>query len=136
METSGFDLISGYGLADVDSAMRALGRPTPQITKLELADSSLVPGEQPMELIVHGNFFSYNTKIIFAGDTLQNTAVLNSTTASAIIPAFNDEQFVKVYTQPISLSRLDGGSSDNLSMTGVIKKLVRVIAADRTKKIW
>lgn len=134
MASGGFDLATGYGLANIDSAMRALGRPTPRILKLELADSSLTPGAQPMVLIVHGKFLSSNTKIIFAGDTLQNTSVLNSETATATIPAFNDEQFVKLYTKPKSLSGLDGGLSDSLSMTGIVKKLVRVIAADKTKK--
>ena len=133
MDVAGFDFRTGYGFINVDSAMRSMANPTPQIISLELADSSLTPGAQPMDLIVHGNFFIPGTRVIFGTDTL-NAVIQNSNTAVTTIPSFNDDVLVSVYNEPKSLLGTDGGSSDSISITGVVKKLVRIIADDKTKK--
>ncbi len=133
MYTPGFDFNSGYGLVNIDSSMRSLANPTPQVIRIELADSSLIPGTQPMDLIIHGNYFTSGSVVLFGTDTL-NTIVQSNNTAVTTIPAFTEEKLVSVYTEPMSLSGMDGGMSNSISITGVPKKTITIIADNKAKK--
>jgi hypothetical protein len=133
MDAQGFDYNTGNGFVNVDSSMRALANPTPQVTKLALADSSLTAGAVPVNLIIQGNYFTANSKVLFGTDTL-NATIQNSTTALASLPVFTDEKLISIYTPPKSLVGNDGGLSNGISITGVPKKVVTVIANNKTKK--
>lgn len=133
MYTPGFDFNSGFGLVNVDSSMRSLANPTPQVIRIELADSSLTPGAQPMDLLIHGNYFTSGSVVLFGADTLTTTVQSNSL-AITTIPAFTEEKLVSVYTEPMSLSGDDGGMSNSISITGVPKKIITIIADNKTKK--
>ncbi|MEO6490539.1 MAG: MBG domain-containing protein [Ferruginibacter sp.] len=133
MYTPGFDFNSGYGFIQADSAMRKLANPTPQLIKLQLADSSLVPGVQPMELIIKASYLTSTTKIILGTDTL-TTTIISNTEARVMLPVFSSEKFVTAFTRSITPSGLDGGLSNSISITGLAKKNIGITAVNKSKK--
>jgi len=133
MDAPGFDFNTGRGFVNISASMNTIANPTPQLIRLELGDSSIVPGSQPLQLLIHGNFFSSGSKVLFGTDTLA-TVIVNDSLATTTIPAFTEERLVSVYTSPMTTSLLDGGLSNTISITGVPKKLITVIADDKTKK--
>ncbi|HWJ26209.1 MAG TPA: S8 family serine peptidase [Flavisolibacter sp.] len=133
MGTPGFDLSSGFGFVQVDSAVKTMANPTPQATGLRLADSSLTPGEQPMDVVITGNFLLPGTKVLLDNDTLQNR-ILNSSEISATLPEFNGNKTLYLYNPPISALGTDAGLSNGLPITGIIKKNVTVTADNFTIK--
>ena len=133
MDVPGFDLNTGHGFVNIDSSMRTIANPTPLVISLELEDSSLVPGAQPMDILIHGSYFSIGSVVLFGTDTLQTTVVSN-TLATTTIPAFTDNKLVSVYTPPISLLGTDGGVSNSISITGIPKKTITIIADNKSKK--
>ena len=133
MRTPGFDFTTGWGFIQADSAIRTFARPKPQINKLELVDSSLVPGVQPMQIRVLGAYLSANTQILFGKDTLATT-VTGISSATATIPAFTSDRIITLYTKPQTPSKLDGGLSNGMLLSGIPKKNISVIANNKTKK--
>jgi hypothetical protein len=133
MDATGFDFNTGHGLIQADAALRTFANPTPEITKLQLADSSLVPGVQPMQLIIYGNYLSSDTKVILGTDTLPAT-ITNTSQAIATLPVFSGDQFISAYTPYKSPSGLDGGLSNSISITGIPKKNITIVANNKTKK--
>jgi hypothetical protein len=133
MDVPGFDYKTGYGFVQADSAARTLANPTPVLTGLQFSDPSLVPGAQPMDVTVLGNYLSSSTKIILGSDTLPTT-VINNNTAIATLPAFDGVELLSSYTTPKSPSGLDGGLSNSISITGIIKKNITIKADNKSKK--
>ncbi len=132
MGTPGFDYSSGYGFVNADSAMRTFAKPDPSLIKL-LVPTNTTPGPAPFTLTITGLNLS-STSVIKFRDSALVTTIVNSDTATAVIPAFNGDPAISVYTPPISSSGLDGGSSDTLKFFGVIKKNIVVKADNKTKK--
>ncbi len=133
MGTPGFDFTTGYGFIQADAAVRAIANPKPFIKNLQLADSSIQPGVQPVGLVVNGLYLSSGSKIILGQDTLATT-VVSDTKATAMLPVFYGERSVTVFTSSKSVSALDGGISNAVSITGLAKRSVLVIADNKTKK--
>jgi subtilisin family serine protease len=71
METPGYDLKSGYGLIDADSAMRIYARPTPFEIKL-IVPPGTVPGQSTFQLTITGQNFSSNSYVVVGDTTLIN----------------------------------------------------------------
>ena len=133
MYGAGFDFKSGFGFIQADSAVRSIANPKPFLIKIALGDSSLVPGVQPMPLIITGNYLSFNTKFILGTDTLPSV-IINNSTATVTLPAFTGEKFISAYTVSRTPSLLDGGTSNAISITSLAKKKVQVIANNKTNK--
>ncbi len=133
MNTGGFDFTTGNGFIQADAAVRTFANPRPQISQLEFVDPNLIPGAQPMQLIVRGNYLSAGTRIIFGTDTLPTT-VTGTSQAITTIPVFYSDKLVSAYTAPRTTSLLDGGISNSISITGLPKKNITVIANNKTKK--
>lgn len=133
MYTPGFDFTSGYGFVQADSALRSFASAKPQLIRIELEDTTLVPGVQPMDIRVIGNYLSEDTRIIFGNDTLSANVISNNE-AEATIPAFFSEKSIYAYTKPVSTSGLDGGLSNAITIMGVPKKDIAIIANNKTKK--
>ncbi len=132
MYAPGFDFTSGYGLVNADASMRTFAQPRPTLIELNVP-SNVTPGTELFTLTVTGLNLS-NSSIIYFRDSALATTYVNSNTATALIPAFIGNPGISVYTAPISSSGLDGGSSDTLSFFASIKKQVKVIADNKTKK--
>ncbi|HJW15868.1 MAG TPA: S8 family serine peptidase, partial [Flavisolibacter sp.] len=133
MDVPGFDYKTGYGFVQVDSATRTIANPTPELIGLQFTDPNLVPGAQPMNVTVLGNYLSSGTKIILGSDTLPTT-IINNNTAIATLPVFNGEQLLTSYTAPKTPSLLDGGLSNSIAITGVIKRNITIKADNKSKK--
>jgi hypothetical protein len=118
MVTPGFDFTSGYGLINIDLAMRTFAAPTPSIYKLVIPVTSpvTIPGDTVFTLTVKGDNFSTNSIIYFRDSALASTVVLDTVNgiATAVIPKFEDNPPIRVYTPPRSISGLDGGFSNSL----------------------
>lgn len=132
MDTPGFDFNTGHGLIQVDAAVRTFANPTPQLTKLLFADTTLVPGVQPMELTVYGNYLSPDTKIILGNDTL-TTTIVGTSEANTILPVFFGNQYIRAYTPSKTPSQLDGGLSNSISVTGIPRRNISIIANNKTR---
>ena len=131
--TAGFDFQSGYGFINADSAMRTFAKPDPTLIQLVVPSSVPIPGVNSFILTITGLNISPTSVIKFRDSTLVTTYI-NSTTATAVIPQFIGNPSISVYTPPISSSGLDGGSSDTLKFFNTIKKNIKVIANNITKK--
>ncbi len=83
----GYNVASGYGLIQADTAMKSFAAPKPVITKLILQDTTIKPGTQPVTITVQGDFLTGNSVVTFRGEPLPTT-VLSATQAQAIIPVF------------------------------------------------
>jgi len=132
MNTPGFDNVSGYGLINADAAMRTFAKPDPTLIKL-VVPANTTPGPATFTLTVTGLNLSPNSVIKFRDSTL-GTTIINSTTATAVVPAFTGDPIISVYTPPASISGLDGGTSDTLRFFNLPRKKITVIADTKTKK--
>ncbi|NJM32272.1 MAG: hypothetical protein HC848_04630, partial [Limnobacter sp.] len=132
MYAPGFDFTSGYGFINADSAMRTFAKPDPSLIQL-IVPANITPGQAPFTLTVTGLNLSPTSVIKFRDITL-STTVLNSETATAVVPAFIGDPGISVFTPPVSSSGLDGGSSDTLRFFGVVKKNIIVTADNKSKK--
>ncbi|MFM2326009.1 MAG: hypothetical protein RIR31_211, partial [Bacteroidota bacterium] len=132
MNTPGFDFESGFGFINADSAMRTFAKPDPSLIQLVIP-SSATPGLAPFTLTVTGSNLSPTSVIKFRDSTLVTTFV-NTGEATAIVPAFNGNPAISVYTAPVSVSGLDGGSSDSLKFFALVKKSVIITVDNKTKK--
>ncbi|MEO6135037.1 MAG: MBG domain-containing protein [Ginsengibacter sp.] len=132
MDIPGFDFNTGHGFIQADASLRTLANPTPEIAGLEFPDPNLKPGEQPMDIIINGNYLSPDTKIVFGTDTL--SATINGTNqAVATLPIFYANKLIHAYTPPKTSSELDGGISNSISIDGIPKKNITVIADNKTR---
>ncbi len=131
--TPGFDFQSGFGFVNADSAMRTFAKPDPTLIQLVVPPVVPTPGLAPFTLTVTGLNLSPSSVIKFRDSTLVTTFI-NTNTLTAVIPSFIGNPLISVYTPPVSTSGLDGGSSDSLKFFNIIKKDVKVIANNITKK--
>ncbi|MEO6683549.1 MAG: MBG domain-containing protein, partial [Ginsengibacter sp.] len=133
MDAPGFDFSSGHGFINAYAALQTIANPSPQIDSLQFLNPDLIPGSQPMPVIVHGNYFSSDTKVILGKDTLETT--INSTTqATIILPIFFSDKLISAYSPSITPSALDGGISNSISVDGIPKKTITLKADNKTKK--
>lgn len=116
MGTPGFDFTSGYGLINIDLVMRTFAAPTPFIRELvvPVTNPPTIPGNSVFTVTVKGENFSTHSIIYFRDSALASTIVLDTVNgiATAVIPTFDDNPPIRVYTPPISISGLDGGFSN------------------------
>ena len=133
MDKPGFDFNTGHGFIHAYEALRTIANPNPQIDSLEFIDPTLKPGEQPMQVLIHGNYFSSDTKIIFGTDTLVTT-INNPTLASVTLPVFYSDKLISAFSPSITPSALDGGVSNSIAINGIPKKNITIIANNKTKK--
>ena len=133
MAAPGFDLYTGAGFIQLDSAARTFANPTPQIRGIRLQDSSIALGSQPSNIIISGSYLTGGTRVLMGSDTLES-AIVNAGELIATVPAFNGTGNLYLFTAPKSPSGEDGGLSDPYVMNGINKKTVRVIADNKTKK--
>lgn len=131
MDAPGFDFNTGHGLIQVDAAVRTFANPTAQLIRLEY-DTTLKPGVQPMQLTVYGNYLSPDTKIILGNDTLPTT-IVSTSEANTTLPVFFGNQFIQAYTPSKTPSGLDGGLSNSISITGIPKRNISIIANNKTR---
>ncbi len=130
--TPGFDLKSGAGFINADSAMRTFAKPFPTLVTL-VVPPAVTPGQAPFTLTLTGLNLSPTSVIKFRDSTL-GTTIINSSTASAGVPAFTGNPIISVYTPPVSPSGKDGGSSDSLKFFDIVKKNITIKADNKTKK--
>lgn len=133
MEAPGFDLNTGAGFVQADSALRTMANPTPQINGVTLVDPSVVLGSQPTQITVSGSYLTSNTKVVLGTDTLPS-AITNSETVTATVPAFDGSRNLYLYNDPKSKLLNDGGLSDPFALNGIMKKVVTVKADDKVRK--
>lgn len=131
--SGGFNFAAGAGFVQSDAAMRTIATPSPSLIKLVLADSSLVPGRQPMDVFIVGDYLDTSSKVLFRDNNLPAT-VLSTTTIKVTIPTFNGNPSIKVFTPPISSSGVDGGLSNTLFFSDVPRLNVVVKANPASKK--
>jgi hypothetical protein len=141
MGTAGYDAATGYGFLHADGAMRTFAVPKPTITALEvlkpagIPDNVLfIPGTQPFTLKVKGNNLSQQTKIFFRTDSLPTQVNASFTEATAVIPTFEGNPGIRLYTAPITSRSLDGGFSNEMRILDPVKKVINVNADNKTKK--
>jgi hypothetical protein len=133
MDVPGFDLYTGKGFIQVDSAVRTMANPTPYIGSVRLADSSLTLGAQPMQIIVSGSYLTSGTKVLLGTDTLQSV-LTNSSEVTATVPVFSGTQDLYLYTKPKSTLLNDGGLSNAYVLNGVVKRNLTIKADNKTRK--
>jgi hypothetical protein len=139
MATLGFDSTSGYGFINVDLAMRTIAAPTPSIDSLIIPTTSpiTIPGNTVFTVTVKGDNFSSNSILYYNDSALASTVVLNTNEATAIIPMFDDNPGIRMYTPPypttilVDGKHLDGGFSNTLFF---FQGSITIKAADTTKK--
>lgn len=132
MDAPGFDFNTGHGFIQADAALRTIANPSPQIISLEFTNPDLIPGAQPMEVLIHGNYFSQDTKIIFGKDTLP-TQINTYSLATVTLPVFYSDKLISAYSPFITPSELDGGISNSIAINGIPKKSITIIANNKTK---
>lgn len=132
MADPGFDYTSGYGFVQADSAIRSFASPKPLIGSLGLADSSVVPGLQPVTVIVKGNYLTSETQVLFRGNALP-TNVLSNSVVTATIPTFTGNPAIQLYTKPKAPQGNDGGYSNSLFFFSPVKKNITVTAKNEIK---
>jgi Subtilase family. len=120
MGTPGFDLSSGAGFINVDMSMRTFAAPTPTIDSLVIPTVTpiIIPGDTVFRVTVKGINFSNNSIIYFKDSALASTIVLSTNEATAIIPKFDGNPGIRIYTPPypntilVNGQHLDGGFSN------------------------
>ncbi len=132
MNAPGFDFSSGYGFINADAAMRTIAKPDPSLIKL-VVPANITPGPAAFTLTVTGTNFSSTSVVKFRDQSL-TTTVVNTTTATATIPAFTGDPIVSVYTPPTNTGGIDGGTSDTLRFFNIPKKEIKIVADKKTKK--
>ena len=133
METPGFDYISGHGLINIDMSMRTFAAPTPHIDSLVVPDGT-TPGDAEFTVTVRGINFRPNSIIYFEDSALASTVILDTVNgiATAIIPAFEGNPGIRIYTPPYPTTNgLDGGFSNTVYF---FDAAVVVQALNATKK--
>ena len=139
MGAPGFDFTSGYGLVNVDMAMRTFAAPTPSLNDLVVPATSplTIPGHEVFTVTVKGENFSNNSILYFRDSALASTVVLNTNEATAVIPKFTDNPPIRLYTPPypttvvVNGNHLDGGFSNSLYFFDAD---IRITAVPLTKK--
>ena len=119
METPGFDFVSGHGLINIDLAMRSFAAPTPSLNALVVPTTTppTIPGNSVFTVTVLGDNFSSNSILYFRDSALASTVILDTVNgiATAIIPEFDDNPPIRMYTPPYPTTNgLDGGFSNSL----------------------
>jgi hypothetical protein len=119
METPGFDFISGHGLINIDLVMRSFAAPTPSLNTLVVPTTTppTIPGNSVFTVTVLGDNFSTNSILYFRDSALASTVILDTVNgiATAIIPEFDDNPPIRMYTPPYPTTNgLDGGFSNSL----------------------
>jgi len=117
-----FDYISGFGFINIDSAMRTIAAPTPSIDRLVIPVTSpiTIPGNSVFTVTVKGQNFSSNSILYYNDSALTSTAIINTNEATAVIPAFDGNPQIRMYTPPypstvlVNGQHLDGGFSNAL----------------------
>ncbi|MFZ1826058.1 MAG: S8 family serine peptidase, partial [Chitinophagales bacterium] len=132
MDVPGFDYNTGYGFIQANAAMETFAAPIPEITGISIPDDSIVPGEEPFEIIIEGNYLTENTVVIFRDDTIL-TVYVNDSMLTASIPVFIGNPSISLYTPPMSLNGNDGGLSDTIYFYSPIKEDVFIVANDKSK---
>ena len=112
----GYDYNSGYGLINADLAMRTFAAPTPEIDSLiiPVTTPATMPGDSPFTLEIKGQNLSSNSEVYYNDSVLISTTVLSNNLITAVIPAFDDNPIIRVYTPPKTVNG-DGGFSNSLS---------------------
>ena len=121
MNTPGFDFTSGYGFVNADLAMRTFAAPTPSIDSLVIPVTSpiTIPGNSVFTVTVKGENFSTNSIVYYNDSALASTVILNTNEATAVIPVFEGNPQIRVYTPPypntviVNGQHLDGGFSNS-----------------------
>jgi Subtilase family/Secretion system C-terminal sorting domain/MBG domain (YGX type) len=134
MGTPGFDFTSGYGFINADLAMRTFAAPTPAINKLvvPLTSPLTIPGDAVFTVTVKGENFSSNSIVYFNDSALASTIILNTNEATALIPKFDGNPAIRVYTPPYPTTNgLDGGFSNSLHF---FEADIIITALNATKK--
>ncbi len=111
----GYDYNSGAGLINADSAMRTFAAPTPEIDSIlvPVAVPVIIPGDTVFLVTIKGQNLSNNSIIYLNDSALASTKIINSTEATALIPKFDSNPPLRLYTPPFSSSQADGGYSNN-----------------------
>lgn len=133
MANPGFDFKTGNGLVEAYNVLTSVASPTPKVTNLSLDDSSKTAGTDTVILVIRGNYFNSQTKVLFRDDTVATT-FLSQNELRTVIPPFSGNPAIRAYTAPITSSMLDGGFSDSLFFFTPIKTKVQVVAHNQTKK--
>ena len=139
METPGFDFISGYGFVNGDMALRTIAAPTPSIDHLVIPQTTpiTIPGATEFTVTIKGENFSSNSVVYYNDSALASTVVLNTNEATAIIPAFEGNPGIRLFTPPypttilVNGQHLDGGFSNTLYF---FEADITVEAVNATKK--
>ena len=131
----GFDYLSGYGLADADSALRTFAAPTADLISLDNTPTGYSLGDTvpAFNLIATADYITTQSQIVFRDDTLPTTWI-DSHHLSANVPSFFGNPPFWIWTPPITPLANDGGNSDTLYFFNYIKKEVVIQADNKSKK--
>ena len=134
MNTPGYDVQTGYGFIQADAALLTLASPSPVISSISY-DTTIVPGSEPLEITVTGNYLRSGSEIYFKGLPLTTgTTLVNDSTLSGTIPVFSERYPpIQVYNPPLPQTNgTDGGLSNPLYFS--TKKTVIFSIDNKTKK--
>jgi len=115
MDVPGYDNRSGAGLVNAVDALLVLASPSPYITEI-IYDTTLVPGEDSINLSVIGKYLTGGSQIYFNGQILTTGTQVNGDTVTGIILPFNERYpEIQVYNPPNAQTNgTDGGLSNPL----------------------
>lgn len=134
MDIPGHDLTTGFGLIQADAALLDLANPSPVITSI-VYDTNFVPGTEPLEISVIGNYLTSESQIYFNGLPLDSgTVLVSDTLITGTIPVFSDlYPPIQVYNPPLPQTNgTDGGLSNPLYFFS--KKTIVISIDDKVKK--
>lgn len=134
MDVTGYDESTGYGFIQADRALQSFSNSFPLIQNYYLQDSTKVPGDDPVSIVINGEYFSDSASVIFQYDTIQ-AVVSNGTQLIAEIPAFLGNPPLEIYNPPMAPSGLDGGASDPVYLKSLPPQNVKVTVNDAIKNL-
>jgi hypothetical protein len=140
MHDAGFDFKSGSGLVRADKALLKLATPSPDNISLEYTTDE--PGEIGSTLIIRGTNLIEESEVYFGGVLIESIYKIDDRGfgyLEIIIPPYEGNPEIIVINNAISESkldgtRLDGGTSDPISLLDVVKKIIAIRADNVTKK--
>ena len=131
MDAPGYDVNTGFGFIQADKALMSFSNPHPLIDSFKILGNP-VPGDEPVTLVINGQYFASNAGVILRTDTIVPAAI-NNTQILVMIPPFMGNPPITVYNPPITPLGLDGGVSDSIYLKSSIPKNIKVIVNNAEK---
>ncbi|MFM7328005.1 MAG: S8 family peptidase, partial [Bacteroidota bacterium] len=138
MHETGFDFKSGTGLVRTDRAIQTFAAPAPKFDQLifpeQTAGTAFTPGAEPFTVAVKGINFTSQSRFMMRDVQLVSRLDEETGYLQVDVPVFNGNPPLQVINDPISTSKLDGGSTAIFYFSDLPKKRIVIAADDVSKK--